>query len=158
MSSEKEEVVITLEDKLPTNRSSRPEVFCKKGVLRNSAKFTGKHLCQSLFFNKVAGDSDTGVFLWILRNFYEHLLTVYLWTAAFRKPSFFIMNFESYYEVLLRYKYFWSTHFWLWNNDPFKIFWNLHGNAFYFFISSKWKKYYHLTFNDTFKMYCCVLC
>ena len=24
------------------NRSSRPEVFCKKGVLRNFAKFTGK--------------------------------------------------------------------------------------------------------------------
>ena len=38
-----------------TDRSSRPEVFCKKGVLRNFAKFTGKHLCQSLFFNKVAG-------------------------------------------------------------------------------------------------------
>ena len=34
-------------------RSSRPEVFCKKGVLRNFAKFTGKHLCQSLFFNEV---------------------------------------------------------------------------------------------------------
>ena len=36
-------------------KSSRPEVFYKKGVLRNFAKFTGKHLCQSLFFNKVAG-------------------------------------------------------------------------------------------------------
>ena len=36
-------------------RSSRPEVFRKKGVLRNFAKFTGKHLRQSLFFNKVAG-------------------------------------------------------------------------------------------------------
>ena len=30
-------------------------MFCKKGVLRNIAKFTGKHLCQSLFFNKIAG-------------------------------------------------------------------------------------------------------
>ena len=30
-------------------RSSRPEVFCEKGVLRNFAKFTGKHLCQSVF-------------------------------------------------------------------------------------------------------------
>ena len=30
-------------------RSSRPEVFCKKGVLRNLTKSTGKHLCQSLF-------------------------------------------------------------------------------------------------------------
>ena len=27
----------------------------KKGVLKNFTKFTGKHLCQSLFFNKVAG-------------------------------------------------------------------------------------------------------
>ena len=34
-------------------RSSRPEVFYKKGALRNLAKFTGKHLCQRLFFNKV---------------------------------------------------------------------------------------------------------
>ena len=36
-------------------RSSRPEVFCKKDILRNFTKFTGKHVCQSLFFNKVAG-------------------------------------------------------------------------------------------------------
>ena len=28
-------------------------MFCKKGVLKNFAKFTGKHLCQSFFFNKV---------------------------------------------------------------------------------------------------------
>ena len=27
----------------------------KKGVLRNFTKFTGKHLCQGLFFNKAAG-------------------------------------------------------------------------------------------------------
>ena len=26
----------------------------KKGVLRNLKKFTGKHLCQGLLFNKVA--------------------------------------------------------------------------------------------------------
>ena len=37
-----------------TPRSSRLEVFCKKGVLRNFTTFTEKHLCQSLFFNKVA--------------------------------------------------------------------------------------------------------
>ena len=36
-------------------QNSRLEVFCRKYVLRNFAKFTGKHLCQSLFFNKVAG-------------------------------------------------------------------------------------------------------
>ena len=37
------------------NKSSRPELFSKKGALRNLIKFTGKHLCQSHFFNKVAG-------------------------------------------------------------------------------------------------------
>ena len=38
-----------------TYACSRLGVFCKKGVLRNFSKFTGKHLCQSFFFNKVAG-------------------------------------------------------------------------------------------------------
>ena len=48
-------------------RSSRPEVFCKKGVLKNFGKFTGKHLCQSLrhevcnFIKK--RDSSTNIFL-----------------------------------------------------------------------------------------------
>ena len=37
------------------NRSSPPEEFYKKGVVKNFAKFTGKHLRQSLFLNKVAG-------------------------------------------------------------------------------------------------------
>ena len=40
----------------PIFRSSRAEVFCKKGILKNFTKFTGKHLCQSLFFNKAAGN------------------------------------------------------------------------------------------------------
>ena len=53
-------------------RSSHPKVFCRKGVLRNFAKFTEKYQCPSLFFNKVAGlrpgtllkaNSGTGVFL-----------------------------------------------------------------------------------------------
>ena len=40
-------------------RSSRVEVFCKQSVLRNFASFIGKHLCQSLFFNKVAARRPT---------------------------------------------------------------------------------------------------
>ena len=36
-------------------RSSQRRCSVKKGVFRNFAKFTGKNLCQSLFFNKVAG-------------------------------------------------------------------------------------------------------
>ena len=42
-------------------RSSGPDVFCKKGVLRNLSTFTGKHLCQSLFFDKVAGLSPAAL-------------------------------------------------------------------------------------------------
>ena len=53
-------------------RSSHSDVFCRRGVLRNIAKFTEKHLRQSLFFNKVGGlrpatllkrDSGTGIFI-----------------------------------------------------------------------------------------------
>ena len=38
-------------------RSSHPVVLNKKDVLRNFAKFTEKHLCESLFLNKVAGQA-----------------------------------------------------------------------------------------------------
>ena len=31
-----------------------PECSIKIGVLKNFPKFTGKHLCESLFFNKAA--------------------------------------------------------------------------------------------------------
>ena len=34
--------------KNPSNWSSRSEVFCKKGVLRNFSEFTKNHMCQSL--------------------------------------------------------------------------------------------------------------
>ena len=52
--------------------NSHQRCCMKKCVLRNFIKITGKHLCQSLFFNEVAGlrpvtfikrDSGTGVFL-----------------------------------------------------------------------------------------------
>ena len=50
----------------------------KINILKNFAKFKGKHLCQSLFFHKVAGismllylkrGSGTGTLLRILQNF-----------------------------------------------------------------------------------------
>ena len=44
------------------------KVFYKKCVLKNFTKFTEKRLCQSLFFNKVAGLGP--VTLWITRNCY----------------------------------------------------------------------------------------
>ena len=41
---------VNLLQNLLRDRESRLEVFKKKRALRNSAKFTGKHLCQNLFF------------------------------------------------------------------------------------------------------------
>ena len=56
------------------NRSSHRRCSVKNGVLRNFARFTGKHLCQVSFLIKLQAEScGTGVFLWILRNFLEHL-------------------------------------------------------------------------------------
>ena len=34
---------------------NRPEEFCKKGVLKNSTKFTGKRLNWGFFCNKAGG-------------------------------------------------------------------------------------------------------
>ena len=36
------------------NRSSRPDISCKRSIIKTFAKFTGKHLCWSLFLNIVA--------------------------------------------------------------------------------------------------------
>ena len=58
-----------LEQQILLARSRPLEVVCEKGVLRNVAKFTGKHLSQSLFFNKVAGLRPASDLL--LHNFRE---------------------------------------------------------------------------------------
>ena len=68
-----------------------PNAFFKKIVFKNFTKLKGNHLCHSLFFNKVAGwglhlyeirCSGTGVFLWILRNFWKHLFTEHIRATA----------------------------------------------------------------------------
>ena len=61
---------------------SRLEKFYNKGIFKNSAKFTGKHLHRSLFWNKAAGcrpaislntESGTGAFLLIFWNLYKNI-------------------------------------------------------------------------------------
>ena len=63
-------------------RSSRPEKFYKKGVLKYFTKFTANHLRCGLFCNKAAGwrpvtllntESGTGAFLWIFWNLYKNI-------------------------------------------------------------------------------------
>ena len=59
----------------------------RKVFLRNFTKFTGKHLCQSLFFNKVAGFRPAT------------LLKKSLWQRCF------LLNFA----IFLRINNFWAT-------------------------------------------------
>ena len=62
----------------------------KNGILRNFANFTGKHLCQALFFNKVAGLRPATLFknrLWhkcFPVNFSAH--------SSSQKENFFITS------------------------------------------------------------------
>ena len=66
-------------------------VLYEKGVLKNFTEFTGKHLCQSLFFNKIAGLSQQLIKNEALaqvfsrefcENFKNTLFTKHLWAPA----------------------------------------------------------------------------
>ena len=69
-----------------TFRSSRAELFYKKGVLRKSAKCTRKHLCQRLFFNKVAGLRSKAC-IFIKKEFLTQLFSCEF--CKFSKNTFF---------------------------------------------------------------------
>ena len=94
------EVNIQIYFAVSTSRNSCPEVFCKKGVLRNIAKLAGKHLYQSLFFNKVAGLSAAT------------LLKKRLWHKCFP------VNFAQFLETSFFIEYLW----WLLLNQAWRIF------------------------------------
>ena len=84
-------------------RSSPPEVFCKKDVLRNFAKFTGKHPCQSLFFNKVADPRPATLLKkrlwrrWFPGNFVKFLRTVFLRNTS----GWLLLNRQNTYDFLM---------------------------------------------------------
>ena len=73
-----------------TIRSSHHTCFVRKGALKNFTKFPGKHLCQSLFFNKVAGLSPATLLkkrLWhkcFPVNFVKFLTTPFLQNTSKR--------------------------------------------------------------------------
>ena len=62
------------------------EVFCKKGVLKNFAKFTEKHLCQSLFFNKNAGATCNFIKKETLTQMFPVNFAKFLRTPFYRTP------------------------------------------------------------------------
>ena len=81
----------------PKNRNSHRRCFARKGVLRNSTKFSRKHLCQNLFFNKVADLRPVTLFkkrLW-QRCFHVNF-TKFLRTSFLQNISlFFSQNFSN---------------------------------------------------------------
>ena len=78
--------------------SSHQRCSVRKGVLRNFVNFTGKHLWQSLFFNKIAGPRPATLLkkrLWhrcVPVNFAKFLrtpfLTEHLWVIASKTVHF----------------------------------------------------------------------
>ena len=80
-------------------RSSLPEVFCKKDVLKNFAKLTGKQLCHSLFLNKVAGLRSATLLkkrLWhrcFPLNFAKFLRTPFLQNTPKRLLLFTVLHY-----------------------------------------------------------------
>ena len=69
-------------------RSSRPDEFCEKGVLRNFAKFLRKHFCPSLFFNKVAGASLFNKVAGAAYNFIEKETLAQVFSCEFLRTHF----------------------------------------------------------------------
>ena len=95
------------------NRSSHRRCSLRKGVLRNFAKFTGKHLCQSLFFHKVAGLSPATLLnMWLWHRclpviFPKFLRTPFLQNTSWRLllnlhyGRFFFFFFFEFTNVLI---------------------------------------------------------
>ena len=68
-------------EKKKKKKKQLPEVFYKKSLLKNFAKFIVKYLCRSLFFNKVASVRTATLFKKRLqhRYFTEHPGRLLLW-------------------------------------------------------------------------------
>ena len=85
-------------------RSTHPEVFYQKD-LKNFAKFTGRHLCQGLFFNKVAGLS---LQLYLKKDPGASVFSCEFWRTPFWQNSsgwlllpFVLYNCNILYNILL---------------------------------------------------------
>ena len=91
--------------------SSRPDVFCKRGALRNFTKFTGKHLCQSLFLNKVSGKRYKNMYIFrcTKNNFFCQRFGHIYWRNPLWQTSFFaVFQLQLLWSVILSSHKKWS--------------------------------------------------
>ena len=103
----------------------------KRCSYKSTGKFTGKHLCQSLFFNKVAGqrpkacnlikkrDFGTGVFLSICKFCTSSFFMEHLWLTA---SGYEIGNCNIWLVWIKN-----SFHSWQWQ---YKILWTVCKNPY----------------------------
>ena len=102
-----------------TQRSSRSQMFCKIGVCKNFAKFTEKHLCQSLFCDEVVGIAwSTTLLLKTLQhrcfpvNFPKFLRALFLQNTSRRLLLFlyiFSWGIQEYSKTLKKSLYEYKT-------------------------------------------------
>ena len=115
-----------------------------KGVLRNFANFTGKHLCRSLFLKNLQAwrsasllkrDSSTGASLWNLQKllkthfFTEHLLWLLLWISKlyfWRLNSFLLKLLKTQYSNSNDSFYRKTPRKRIFNNSFTGYFWKIH--------------------------------
>ena len=83
------------------SRSCHWRWFVKKDVLRNFAKFTGKHLCQRLFLNKV-----TGLHRCFPVNFEKFLRTPFLQKTSERLLLWFAFTKVTKKEFFIAFLFF----------------------------------------------------
>ena len=109
----------------------------KNGVLKNFAKFTGKHLCGSLFINKVA-QMFSCEFCKIFKNTYfeEHQSTTVDFWLSSKYASIISGNLLPNWLYLLS------------NDKPFACSCN---SAFWYFVSCDRKKHPPEVVNNVFK-------
>ena len=93
-------------------RSSHQRYSIKIEVLKNFAKFTGKHLCQSLFFNKVAGLRPAW---WSLLD--DSLVLTFDRTKMFHQWALFLRLINSFMTegpITQKPAHWWTCFFMIW--------------------------------------------
>ena len=86
---------------MSSTRSSHQRCSMKKGILRNFTKLAGKHLCQSLFFNKVLCLRPASLLkkrIWhrcFPANFAKFLITPFLQNTSGRQLLFNQVSLQS---------------------------------------------------------------
>ena len=107
-------------------------MFFKIGVLKNFAIFTRKHLCWNLFVIQLQSsspatilksNSSTGVFLWTLPNFKEHLFWKTSANGCFwNLMKVFFDSWNRHYHSELVTKNIFQVHLQLWNCNNIVVF------------------------------------